>query len=412
MRATTLLSMILCLKQTRVLGFEVIAEGLLVFVAPSTRVPRCSGCCAKARRIYDRRRRRWRHLDLAGMALWLSCELRRVDCARCGVLVELVPWAEPWSWFTHAFEETVAYLAQRTDKTTIVSMLRVAWATVGQIIERVLARLHRPYLLDNLRWIGVDELSYRKHHEYVTVVVDHQRGRVVWAHPGKNAETLNRFFEELGPKRAARLEAVTLDLSKAYIKAVTEASPQALLVFDRFHVQRLAHEALDEVRRDQVRNVAGTEEAQAIKHTRYALQKNPWNLSELESEKLVEVQRTNRPLYRAYLLKETLCAILDRRQVHVAREKLREWIQWASRSQLAPFVKLARTIRKHIEGIVSYVATGLSNGRSEGLNGKVRTITRRAYGFHNVHALIALIFLCCSGITLQPVRVYPSARTH
>ncbi len=402
MRITTVLARILALKQTRIRGVQQEPEGLVLDVTPSTRVPICSGCFKRVRAVHDRYEgRRWRHLDVAGMRLWLRYEIRRVRCPRCGVTVELVPWAEPQSWFTFDFEQHVAYLAQRADKTTISDTMRIAWATVGSIIERVVARLRPADTLDGLRLIGVDELSYRRHHEYVTVVVDHERGAVVWAHQGKDADTLRAFFEELGKERCAQLEAVTLDLSAAYIKAVTEASPQARLIFDRFHVQRLAHDALDAVRRQQWRN-ADPDDKRAIKGTRFALQKNPWNLSAIEYAKLTLVQWTNRPLYRAYLLKETLARILDGGQVNVARDKLLEWIAWATRSRLPPFRRVARTIKKHLEGIVAYVATGLSSGRSEGLNGKIRTITRRSFGFHSASSLIALIKLCCGGLTLSP----------
>ena len=256
--------------------------------------------------------------------------------------------------------------------------------------------------LDGLTDIGVDELSYRKHHEYVTIVVDHMSGRVVWARPGKNADTLRSFFEELGKERCAKIRAVTIDMSNAYITAVRESVPQATLVFDRFHVQRLVHDALDAVRRAEVGEVDDPEERAALKKSRFPLQKNPWNLNDIEKTKLVEVQRTNRRLYRGYLLKETLAAILDRRQANVARTKLIEWASWAEHSQLAPFAKAARTITRHLDGIVAYVATGLSNGRTEGTNGKVRTITRRSFGFHSAWSLIGMIFLCCSGLTLRP----------
>lgn len=403
MRATTLLSKILGLNKTRVRDVTFESEGLVVDVAPSTRVPRCSGCLRRVRAVHDRNEgRRWRHLDVGPFRVWLRYALRRVRCPRCGVCVELVPWAENQSWFTYDFEEHVAYLAQRADKTTLSTLMRVAWRTVGAIIERVVPRHQSGDRLDGLTHIGVDELSYRRHHEYVTVIVDHVRGGVVWASPGKNAETFKAFFKELGKERCAQLEAVTLDMSAAYLKAVTEESPQARVIFDRFHVQRLAHDALDEVRREQVREAA-PEDKRDLKNTRFALQKNPWNLSAIEEQKIAEVQKTNRPLYRAYLLKETLAKILDGAQVNVARKKLVEWTDWAARSRLRPFQKLARTVRSHLEGIVAYVATGLSNGRSEGINGKIRTITRRSFGFHGPTSLIALIFLCCSGITLLPV---------
>ena len=402
MRATTLLSKVLGLKKTRIRGVTCDDEGLVVSVVPTTSIARCSGCMCRVRAVHDRRERDWRHLDVGPFRVWLRYSLRRVDCPRCGVVVEFVPWAESQSWFTYEFEEQVAYLAQKMDKTTLSLLMRIAWRTVGAIVERVVPRHRTADPLEGLTHIGVDELSYRRHHEYVTVVIDHERGAVVWAREGKDAATLAAFFEELGKERCAKLEAVTLDLSAAYIKAVTEATPQARLIFDRFHVQRLAHDALDTVRRQQWRT-ADSEEKEAIKGTRFALQKNPWNLTDVEQGKLTDVQRTNRPLYRAYLLKETLAKILDGAQVNVARNKLLDWIAWANRSQLRPFRKVAGTIKKHIEGIVAYVATGLSSGRSEGLNGKIRTITRRSFGFHSATSLIALITLCCGGINLLPV---------
>jgi len=407
MRATSLLRTLLALQSTFVTGFEFGPEGLLVDVRPTWRRPRCSDCHRIAP-VYDCRSCRWRHLDLAGIPLYLRYPLRRVECRHCGVKVEHVPWAESAARFTLAFERHTAYLAQRCDRTTVSRLMRVAWETVGGIIRRVVRRKHAEGgdRLDGLRLIGVDELSYRRHHEYITVVVDHERAEVVWAAKGKSAATLKAFFEHLGPKRCAKLEAVSLDLSGAYIKAVTEASPNAKLVFDRFHVQRLAHNAVDEVRREEVRK-ADTADKKPLKKTRWALQKNPWNLTRLERDKLESLQRANQALFRAYLLKESLIAILDRRQVHVASAKLDEWLAWARRSRLKPFVKLAKTIAAHRDGILEYVRTRINNGRVEGLNGKARTITRRAYGFHSAHSLIAMLFLCCGGVHVEPALTLP-----
>jgi transposase len=300
-----------------------------------------------------------------------------------------------------------AYLAQHNDKTTVTKLMRIAWVTVGKIIQRFVRRQRGDVdRLDGLRIIGVDELSYRRHHEYVTVVVDHVRGDVVWAAPGKSAETLKRFFDALGPERCGKLEAVTIDMSAAYIKAVSEASPEAKIIFDRFHVQRLGQEAVDEVRREEVRE-AKPEDKKALKKSRWALLKNPWNLTAIESEKLAELQRKNQRIYRAYLLKEALAGVLDCAVIEVAEVKLDEWLAWASRSQLQPFVKLARTVRKYRDGILEYVRDRLNNGRVEGINGKARTITRRSYGFHSAVSLIAMLFLCCGGIHAYPAHIYP-----
>jgi len=164
-------------------------------------------------------------------------------------------------------------------------------------------------------------------------------------------KTLKSFFEAIGPERAAKFEAVTTDMSSAYIKAVNESVPSATLIFDRFHVQRLVHDALDEVRREEVRS-ASADKKTDLKKTRWPLQKRPWNLSDLENAKLADLEEKNRRIYRAYLLKESLAAILDGRQINVARRKLDEWLEWARSSGLSAFVRVAGTIEKHREGIL------------------------------------------------------------
>jgi len=322
---------------------------------------------------------------------------------------EEVPWAGGIGWYTYEFEERTAYLAQQASKTTVSELMRVTWRAVGRIIWRVVARFDDKHgdRLDDLREIGVDELSYMKHHKYITVVVDHEQRRVVWACEGKSAATLKRFFEELGPERCMALESVTLDLSQAYISAVKEAVPQARLIFDRFHVQRLAHEALDETRREEVHKAVSTDEKRALKGTRWALHKNPWNLTGAEELTIAELEQQNLPMFRAHMLKETLVGILDGRQINVARRKLEEWVDFARESALKPFVRVAGTIEKRVDGILEYIRSGLNNGRVEGLNGKTRTITRRSYGFHSANSLIAMIYLCCGGVHVTPAHSWP-----
>lgn len=333
----------------------------------------------------------------------------RVSCPTCGVRAEQVPWATSLSRFTRDFEEMAAYLAQRMDKTAVCKLLGIDWRTVGSIVERIVADRLDPKRLEDMYIIGVDELSFRRNHHYVTVVVDHVKKRVVWTGEGKSAETLGKFFDELGTERAKKLTHVTLDLSAGFIAAVNEHAPQAEKVYDRFHVQRLASDAVDQVRRSEMRELKGTEEAGHLKHSRWALLKSPWNLTQRLSDKLDEVQRTNRRLYRAYLLKESLAHGLDYRQPARAERHLDGWICWASRSKLKPFVRLARTIKKFKDGILAYVRTRLSNGLTEGLNNKTRLITRRAYGFHSAQALAAMIQLCCGGITLAPALPGPTS---
>jgi transposase len=340
---------------------------------------------------------------LGRLRIELAYTPRRVECRTChGVRVEAVPWAAHGSGFTYDFEELVAYLAQVTDKTRVTELLGIAWSTVGAIVQRVVARKLDPELLEGLRCIGVDDFGYKRRHHYLTIVVDHDRRRVVWTAKGRDSAALKGFFEALGPERCKQIECVTMDLSAAFIKAVEDSAPQARIVFDRFHVQRLASDALDEVRREQLRELRGTPEGRELFRTRFALLKNPWNLNAVDSGRLSNVQRANAPLYRAYLLKETLAKALDYRQPLRAERALYQWLAWAARSRLEPFVRAAGTVRKHFDGILAYVRERLTNAFLEGMNNRIRMIAHRAFGFHDHLALSAMIFLCCSGIVLKP----------
>jgi len=401
-RITTLLRRLIGVTSLLVRSVAFEGGDLVLGVEPRWRRPRC-GACEKRAPGYDQSpARRWRQLGLGRLRIWLAYAPRRVRCPRCGVRTEQVPWAPHRSRFTWDFEELVAYLAQVTDKTRVTELMGISWTTVGAIVERVVARRLDPSRLEGLRRIGVDEFSYRKRHRYLTTVVDHDRRRVVWAAAGRSAATLGAFFDALGEERCAELECVTMDMAGGYIKAVEERLPGAQIVFDRFHVQRLASDALDEVRREQLREIRGTDAGRALFQSRFALLKNPWNLTREQKQKLSEVQRTNAPLYRAYLLKETLAQALDYKQPARAERALREWLAWASRSKLPPFVKSARTIRKHFDRILAYIRERLTNGIVEGINNKLRMIARRAYGFHSPPPLIAMLYLCCGGITLDP----------
>ena len=232
-----------------------------------------------------------------------------------------------------------------------------------------------------------------------SIVADHDTGRVVWAGNGKSGEALDPFLDALGEEGRAAIRLVSMDMSQAYISKVGARLPQAIIVFDPFHVVKLANDAVDNVRREQVRALVDKVEAQALKKTRWLLLKLPKNLDDDETAKLGVLAKVNHPLYRAYLLKEALRAVF-RQPASEAEEHLDAWLTWASRSRLAPFVQLGRTVRKHKAGILAAIEHGLSNGRLEGLNSKIRMLSHRAFGFHSAEALVALVHLCCSGIDI------------
>jgi transposase len=358
---------------------------------------RC-GVCRRRSPGYDlgEGRRRWRSLDLGTTFAFVEAESPRVTCRRHGVVVCAVPWARHDSRFTRAFEDQLAWLAVNTSKSAVAELMRVAWRTVGGVIERVAAEAMREVdLLDGLRRIGIDEISHRKGQRYLTVVVDHHTGRLVWAASGRDRKTVLAFFDALGEQRCKQIELVSADMAAWISGPIAERVPDAIRCVDPFHVVMLATEALDDVRREvwnEARRHGNLELARELKGARFAVWKNPENLTDRQAAKLATIQQTNARLYRAYLLKEQLRQIYQLPDA-AANRLLDGWLKWARRSRLPPFIKLARTITEQRDGILAAIQHGLSNARIEQINTQIRLIARRAFGFHSPKALIALAML-------------------
>jgi len=407
-RVTTAFNRLLALQGARVIDVLFDPAGTTVRVALRRRRAACSGCGQICGQVHDRALRRWRHLDLAGQRCFVEYELRRVRCADCGVRVEAVPWARPKARHTRDFEDLVAFCAQQMAKTPITALLRVGWDTVGTIVERVVADHLDVDRLARLVMIGVDELSYRRGQRYLTQVCDHQTGAIVWARPGRDAATLQAFFDELGD-RAHSIRAISIDMNGGYEKAIREhidADPgfNPEVCFDPFHVVQLAQRTVDEVRRAEW-NTAGkskTGPGRWVKSVRWSLLKAPERQTVAQLAALHEVERANKRLYRAFLLKEELRLLYHLEDRSLAEAHLTAWLAWASRSKLKPFVKLARAIRRYRAGILAAIRLGLSNSRMEALNSKVRLLSHRSFGFHGPEPLIALIYLSCTGLIIDP----------
>jgi transposase len=401
------------------------AEQLLVaHVRPSRRWRGRCGRCEKRCRGYDQGagRRRWRALDVGSVRAVLEADAPRVRCREHGVVVAAVPWARHGAGHTRAFDDQTAWLAVACSKTAVTELMRVAWRTVGAIVTRVVAEQDATRdRLGGLRRIGIDEISYKRGHKYLTVVVDHDTGRLVWAAPGRDATTLGRFFDALGPARAAALTHVSADGADWIARLVAARAPQAVRCADPFHVIKWATEALDEVRRaawndarrtvggsggsggSGVRHTAGGRrirlargDAAALKKARWALWKNPEHLTENQQARLAWIAKTDPRLYRAYLLKEGLRHVFQLKG-QAGKDALDIWIGWARRSRLPIFVELQRKIVKHLDTIHNSLDHGLSNALVESANTKIRLLTRVAFGFRDPHALIALAMLALGG---------------
>ena len=464
MRVTTAFSRLLRLGKgvvVKKVRFE--PDSVIVEVALRRRRLICPECGYSTRARKDTRPENsvWRHLDLGVWRLELHCRRRRLCCPVHGARTEGVPFARPGAEFTRDFECLVAWLATRTDKTTITRMLRIDWRTVGRIIKRVCDDELDPGRLGDLFDIGIDEVSWKRQHNYLTLVADHLRRQVVWGCEGKGEKAADAFFEELDPEpaapppparrpasqlheaqepaimvpfgpcptvpaghgipaawlqddrdldlavvaRASRLTAVSMDMTGGYAKSVRHHAPQATVCIDPYHVVQLANQALDEVRRaywNELRQLDDQHAAKRFKDARWCLLKRPENLSEQQADTLARLKAAGGEVWRAYALKEAVRGIfepgLSLEDVTLLIDRL---LSRLARSRLEPFVRLGKTIRKHRDGILAAIRLGINQGRTEALNNKVRLITRRAYGFHSAKAALALIMLTCGPITLH-----------
>ncbi len=249
MRVTTAFNRMLNLPGASVTDVGFGPSGVVVAVRLRRRRRVCAVCgSVEGLEVHEHRVKRWRHLDLGACRCTIECELRRLRCRTCGVHLEPVPWARPVAGYTRDFEDVVAWLAQQMAKTPIARLLHVAWDSVGKIVERVVADELDEDRLAGLVMIGCDEISYRRGQRYLTTVADHRTGRVVWCSPGRNAQTLQDFFDVLGERKSS-IRAVSIDMNGGYHKAIRAAVSHAEVCFDPFHVVALAGRAVDDVRR-------------------------------------------------------------------------------------------------------------------------------------------------------------------
>lgn len=376
---------------------------VVVSVRPRKAAKRRCGRCGKRCPGYDQGegRRRWRALDLGTIKAYLEADAPRVRCVEHGVIAAQVPWARHGAGHTYAFDDTAAWLVTHCSKSAVRDLLRIAWRTVGSIVTRVVADAEAATdRFADLRRIGIDEISYKRGHKYLTVVVDHDTGVLLWAHPGRDQKTLEKFFDRLGDDRCAKITLVSADAAEWIANVVAARCRNAELCLDPFHIVQWGSKALDEVRRDvwnAARKAGQKAVASDLKGARYALWKNPEDLTARQGAKLASIAKTNKNLYRAYLLKEQL------RQVFALKGTagialLDRWLKWARRCRIPSFVKLAKSITVHRPGIEAALTHGLSNARVESVNTKLRLLTRIAFGFRSPDALVALAMLDLGGL--------------
>ena len=390
------------LKAHRVTKVECNEESMIIYIdRQGNRLLRCGVCRQRCRRVHSiRKERDWRDLSMRKMQLILCYRPRRVQCPRCGVRVEDFPWAEPWARVTRALANAAAGLTRELSWQGTARHYGLNWKTVAGVVQRAVRYGLRHRKRPPVHRIGIDEVSRRKGQVYLTVVYDLERRVLLWVGEDRTEEAVKKFFtEELGKRRCRTLRVVCMDMWAAYAHLVREHAPRALILFDRFHIVKHLQEAVDEVRRSEVRRLTGKEKT-TFKSTRWLLLKNPWNLTNEQKERLSTLVRWNSPIVRAYYLKESFQLFWDYQQEKRAQDLLKKWMSSAMRSRLQPFKKFVRMLRSHLDGILPWTKLRLSNGAVEGMNNKIKSISHRSFGFRKAQYFIAAIYHCCARLPL------------
>lgn len=351
----------------------------------------CSHCGSRAVKKKGTVRRVWNTLPVGLRPTVIEWFVQRVLCLVCGAVRQVkVPFADPDRRYTRGFERYVLELCRHMTMWDVALHLGISWHTVKEIQKRYLQKRFSSPSLKTLKRIAIDEISIGHGHRYLTVVLDLHSGAVVFVGEGKGANALEAFWKRLKSSRA-RIEAVAMDMSQAYITAVRSNLPHASIVFDHFHVIKLMNEKLTELRRDLYREATDLLHKNVLKGTRWLLLKNPENLRDDRNERarLEEALSINKPLATAYYLKEDLRRLWSLPDKATADKHLQEWIARAEASGIRILKDFAKTLSIHRRGILAYYDHRISTGPLEGTNNKIKTLQRQAYGFRD-HAFFML----------------------
>ncbi len=353
----------------------------------------CPSCGTHHCNIHDTRDKEWRHLDIFQYPTYLHVRVPRIECGQCkGIIQVNVPWAREYSSFTLLFEGMVVLMAQDMQVSHVAKRVNENDTRIWRIIKHYIKKALQKLDFSNITTFCVDETSERKGHKYITIFANKVTGYVLYVCKGKDASTVGNFFTELLSHHGnpSKITQACCDMSPAFISGITEYFVNAHIIFDKFHVMQLVNKAVDEVRRiDQVKNVL-------LKKTRYIWLKNPENLTEKQTELLASLRTMELKTARAYQMKLNLQHFWSIPDRETAEVYLKKWYFWLTHSKLDPMINVAKTIKKHWDGIMNYIDFKITNGLMEGLNSIVQTLKRSARGYRNTDNFILMIYLRCS----------------
>jgi len=370
----------------------------------------CPACGAGEQKIHDHRQRSWRHLDFFQFEAYVHCALPRIGCGVCQGTTQLsVPWAREGSRFTLMFEALALTLAREMPVSACARILRCSdnalWRQIDAHVD--LARAKESYA--EVQVIGIDETSCAKGHSYITLVHDLSQGKLIYATPGKDASTVQRFAEDFTTHQGKpeAIEVVCMDMSKAFIAGAAKHLPTAAIAFDGFHVVQLANKAVDAVRREEAR------EERWLKKTRWVWLKDKTKWTAKEQDKMDWMPHSRLKTARAWRIKEALRDIYRSSRTDAAQsaQALKKWLHWAQRSQLHPIKELAKTIKQHWAGILTaFDASHLHTGYVEAVNSLLQAAKAKARGYGTTRHFIAMAFLIAGKLTHLPASPLQKAR--
>jgi transposase len=378
-------------------------ETVSVFVEPEPGAeltcPKCGVICPG----YDKRRRQWRHLDTCQYKTLLITDLPRVECPDHGVVTTHVPWGEPGSGFTALFEALVIDWLKEASTQAVCRQLKISWNAIDGIMQRAVTRGLRRRQATAPKRIAVDETSFRKRHDYVTVVSDHETGTVQHVSLGRRKADLVEYFDTLTPEQKESVEAITMDMAPSYISAASDEIPFALdkISFDKFHVAKMLGEAVDKVRRQEHKAllVQGCSELTGTKHVWLTSRAN-MSINQLIWFK--KLRESSLKTARAWALKETAMGLWHYVSRTWALKGWKKWLSWAFRSRLPQIRKVAWTVKNHLWGILNAIVLKANNGLAESLNSRIKMIKIRSRGFRNKERFRAAIYFHLGGLDLYP----------
>lgn len=347
--------------------------------------PICSGC-GRPGSVYDHQGvRRFEFIPIWGFAVFFVYQMRRVNCRRCGVKIEQVPWAQGKRELTTTYMQYLAQWAEKLSWREVANHFRTSWEKVFSAVEYVVSWGLEHRDLSGITAIGVDEIARRKGHNYLTVVyqIDRDSTRLLWVGKERTSKSLESFFDLLGPERSGELKYVCSDMWQAYIKVLKDRASQALHILDRFHIMSMLNKAIDKVRAEEQRQLKADGYEPVLTKSRWCLLKRRENLTENQEVKLSELLQYNLKSIRAYLLREDFNGLWEYVSPAWAGKFLDRWTTRAMRSKIDPMKKVARTIRQHRPLILNWFRAkkAISNGVVEGLNNKAKVTARKSYGF-------------------------------